>query len=235
MMNSEPRVRKFTDLNALANDLAGELAADLAAAIAARGSASLVVSGGRSPIALFESLRTREVNWGAVHLALADERWVDPADPQSNEHLVRTELLRERVAQARFRGLKIAAPSPELGAAEAWRTFAAVPRPFDALILGMGDDGHTASLFPASPNLPAALDAQATPGCVGMRAPSAPQARLSLNLAALLDSRRIVLLLTGAQKWRTYEAAAAPGPVADMPIRAVLRQGRVPVQVFWSP
>jgi 6-phosphogluconolactonase len=103
------------------------------------------------------------------------------------------------------------------------------------MILGMGDDGHTASLFPGSPNLTRALNPAAAAGCVGMWAPVAPQARLSLNLTALLDSRRIVVLITGETKWRTFAAACAPGPVEEMPIRAVLRQSRTPVDVLWSP
>jgi 6-phosphogluconolactonase len=99
----------------------------------------------------------------------------------------------------------------------------------------MGDDGHTASLFPGSPNLELALDDSAAAGCVGMRAPTAPQARLSLNLAALLDSRRIVILITGESKWQTYLAASQPGAAEEMPVRAVLRQRRTPVDVIWSP
>ena len=74
---------------------------------------------------------------------------------------------------------------------------ARVPRPFDVTVLGMGDDGHTASLFPHSPNLHAALDPSAAAGCVGMRAPTEPHARLSLNLAALLDSRQVYILILG--------------------------------------
>jgi 6-phosphogluconolactonase len=99
----------------------------------------------------------------------------------------------------------------------------------------MGDDGHTASLFPRSPNLPNALNPAAAAGCIGMWAPTAPQPRLSLNLTALLDSRRIVLFIIGEAKRRTYAAASAPGPVEDMPVRAVLRQSRTPVDVMWSP
>jgi 6-phosphogluconolactonase len=110
-----------------------------------------------------------------------------------------------------------------------------LPRPFDVTVLGMGDDGHTASLFPRSPNLPSALNASAAAGCVGMRAPSAPQARLSLNLSALLDSRRLLILIIGDAKWRTFTAANAPGPVEDMPVRAVLRGSRAPVEVVWAP
>jgi 6-phosphogluconolactonase len=99
----------------------------------------------------------------------------------------------------------------------------------------MGDDGHTASLFPHSPNLRSALNPAAAAGCVGMWSPTAPQARLSLNLSALLDSRRIGILISGADKWQTYQTAKAAGPDEEMPIRTVLRQQRVPVDVIWSP
>jgi 6-phosphogluconolactonase len=234
-MNSELPARRYADMETLARELAADIAGNLTAAIGARGLASLVVSGGRSPVRLFEILRTQPLDWDHVCVALADERWVPPDDAASNERLVRDVLLKERAASARFLGLKNGAPTPDLGAVSAWETFARVPRPFDALILGMGDDGHTASLFPGSPNLPRALNPAAAAGCVGMWAPVAPQPRLSLNLTALLDSRRIVLLITGESKWRTFAAASAPGAVEEMPIRAVLRQARTPVDVVWSP
>jgi 6-phosphogluconolactonase len=235
MMNSELPARRYADMETLSRELATLIAGNLTAAIGARGLASLVVSGGRSPVRLFEILRTQPLDWSRVCVALADERWVSPEDPQSNERLVRDVLLKDRAASARFLGLKNGAPTPDLGAVSAWETFARVPRPFDAVILGMGDDGHTASLFPGSPNLPSALNQAAAAGCVGMWSPVAPHPRLSLNLTALLDSRRIVVLITGESKWRTYEAACAAGPVEEMPIRAVLRQSHTPVDVMWSP
>jgi 6-phosphogluconolactonase len=235
MTNSEPPVRRYADSDTLARELAGQIAKSLTAAIGARGRASLVVSGGQSPVRLFEILRAQTLDWPRVCIALADERWVDPKDAGSNERLVREHLLKDQAASARFLGLKNAAPTPDLGAVSAWETFARVPRPFDAVVLGMGDDGHTASLFPGSPNLPSALNSSASAGCVGMWSPAAPHPRLSLNLTALLDSRRVVLLIAGDAKWRTYLAACAPGPVQDMPIRAVLRQSRTPVDVLWSP
>src|ERR1700689_1277650 len=233
--NSDPPATKFADSDSLSRTLSRQLAANLKAAIAARGLASLVVSGGKSPIKLFELLRAESLDWSRICVALADERWVEPSDPESNEKLVRDALLKESAAAARFIGLKNAAPTPDLGAVSAWETFARVPRPFDAVVLGMGDDGHTASLFPRSPNLPSALNPAAVAGCVGMWSPVAPHPRLSLNLSALLDSRRIVVLITGAQKWNTFRAASAEGPVQDMPIRAVLRQQRTPVEVMWAP
>src|SRR5450631_3046734 len=235
MMNSEPPVQRYADIDTLSRELAMQIAANLGAALGARGLASLVVSGGRSPVRLFEILRTQPLDWGRVCVALADERWVRPEDAASNERLVRDILLKDRAASARFLGLKNAAPTPDMGAVSAWETFARVPRPFDAVVLGMGDDGHTASLFPGSPNLPSALNPAAVAGCVGMRSPVAPHPRLSLNLSALLDSRRMVVLISGDSKWRTYLAACAPGPVQDMPVRALLRQARTSVEVMWSP
>jgi 6-phosphogluconolactonase len=235
MMNSEPPARRYADIETLSRELATQIAKSLTVAIGARGLASLVVSGGRSPVRLFEILRAQPLDWGRVCIALADERWVGPEDAASNERLVRDVLLKDQAASARFLGLKNGAPTPDLGAVSAWETFARVPRPFDAVILGMGDDGHTASLFPGSPNLPSALNRSAAAGCVGMWSPVAPHPRLSLNLTALLDSRRVVVLITGESKWRAYAAACAPGPVEDMPVRAVLRQSRTPVDVMWSP
>src|SRR5271170_7470037 len=226
-MSSEPAATKFETSDALARALAAQIAASLAAAVAARGLASLVVSGGKSPIRLFELLREEKLDWSRVCIALADERWVDTNDPESNEKLVRDQLLRGPAAAARFHGLKNGAPTPDMGAVSAWETFARVPRPFDAVVLGMGDDGHTASLFPGSPNLPRALNLSAVAGCAGMWAPVAPQPRLSLNVSALLDSRRVAVLIFGA--------ASAPGPVEQMPVRAVLRQTRTPVEVIWAP
>jgi 6-phosphogluconolactonase len=235
MMNFEPALKRFADMDALSRELAGGIANQLARAIDLRGLASLVVSGGRSPVKLFECLRVQTIDWSRVCVALADERWVEPNDAGSNERLVRDVLLQDHARAARFLGLKNAAPSPDLGAVSAWETFARVPRPFDMTVLGMGDDGHTASLYPGSPNLRSALNPAAAAGCVGMWAPAAPQPRLSLNLSALLDSRRLVLLITGESKWRTYLSACEAGAVEEMPVRAVLRQQRTPIEVFWAP
>jgi 6-phosphogluconolactonase len=234
-MKSDPPGHRYPDMDSLSRDLAARIAANLAAAIAARGTGSLVVSGGRSPVIFFEHLRAQPIDWSRVCVALADERWVEPADAASNERLVRDTLLKDRAAAARFLGLKNGAPTPDLGAVSAWETFARIPRPFDAVMLGMGDDGHTASLFPGSPNLPSALNPAAAAGCVGMWAPVAPQPRLSLNLTALLDARRVVVLISGESKWRTYVGACEAGPLHEMPVRAVLRQQRTPVEVVWSP
>jgi 6-phosphogluconolactonase len=235
MASFEIEPKRYPSRDVLSRDVASGIAANLARGIAERGSASLVVSGGRTPLKLFEQLRTQAIDWSRVCVALADERWVEPSDPGSNEKLVRDVLLKDKAAAARFAGLKNAAPSPDLGAVSAWETFARVPRPFDVTLLGMGDDGHTASLFPGSPNLHSALNPATSAGCVGMWAPVAPHPRLSLNLSALLDSRRVLIHIEGEAKMRTYTLASAAGDVEQMPVRAVLRQSRVPIEVLWAP
>jgi len=233
--NSQSMLREWRDSDPTvqAATLAAAIAADLRAALVRRTGASLVVSGGRSPALMFAHLAHHGLDWRRVQITLADERWVEPDDPFSNEGLLRATLLRGMAAQARFVGLKNAAATPASGAAQAWEAIGAMPRPFDVVVLGMGDDGHTASLFPGSAGLAAGLEDSAPPGCLEMRAPVAPHVRLSLNLAAMLDSRRIYIQIRGAQKWQVYERARAAGEVAELPIRAILRQRRVPVEVFW--
>jgi len=230
-----PHEHRFLDAHALARALAGEIQVDLQEAIAARGTASMVVSGGRTPVTLFNQLAGEALPWDKVWITLADERWVDAHDAASNERLVRTELLQQRAAAAQFVSLKNAAETPEAGVEWAWRSLARMARPFDVVLLGMGDDGHTASLFPNSPHLTQALDTSKPPACVAMQAPVPPQQRLSLNLTALLDARRIVLHIQGEGKWSVYQTAKQRGAVELMPIRAVLHQQDVPVDVFWSP
>lgn len=226
---------RFPDAVALAHALAGEIKVDLEEAIAVRGAASLVVSGGRTPVKLFEQLRTEALDWSKVWITLADERWVETNSPASNEKFARETLLTERAANAHFVGLKNPAPAPEAGADWATRALTRVPHPFDVVLLGMGEDGHTASLFPGSLALNKALDRSAPPGCIAINSLTAPHARLSLNLAALLDARRVILHIEGESKWQVYHRAKAPGPVAELPVRAVLHQKEVPTDVYWAP
>jgi 6-phosphogluconolactonase len=215
--------------------LADMVSGRLAAAIAARGSASLVVSGGRTPLGLFDLLSMVALRWESVTVTLADERWVDRAHGDSNERLVRAHLLRNAAAAANFVSLKNAAATPEEGVAETAAALAKVRRPFDVVLLGMGEDGHTASLFPAAPELADGLSPTAMWPCLAVNPPHAPHARMSLTLGTLLDSRSIIVQLTGAAKRQVIERALEGGPVEDMPIRGILHQAKVPVGIFWSP
>jgi 6-phosphogluconolactonase len=102
-------------------------------------------------------------------------------------------------------------------------------------MLGMGLDGHTASLFPGSLALARGLDTSTPAGCIAVNALTSPHARVSLNLSALMDSRRIVLHIEGDAKWQVYQRARTAGSTAEMPVRAVLQQKEVPVDVYWCP
>lgn len=223
----------FDDADSLDRALACVIAARLTAAIAARGTASLVVSGGRTPVGMFERLSCAQLRWDAVTVTLADERWVDPTHADSNERLVRFRLLRNAAAAARFVPLKNAAAEPEAGVAAAAAALNSIARPFDVVLLGMGDDAHTASLFPGAAELEAGLTTTAP--CLAVRPSQAPHARLSLSLKSLLDSRGILVQIAGAGKRDVIERAVEPGPVESMPIRAILQQREVPFEIFWCP
>lgn len=227
---------RFADGDRLAATLAAVIAAELRAAIGGRGQASLVVAGGRSPVALFRCLRRAPLDWSRVTVTLSDERFVPGDHEDSNERMVRRELLADEAGAASFVPLRGDAPTAEEAAAAAAGRLAAVPRPFDCVLLGMGTDGHTASLFPGARQLPQALAAPAAASCLAID-PPAGHRRLTLAAQTLLDARRVVLLLAGEAKWRVYlEAAAASDGAARlaMPVRAILHQTGTPVDVYWS-
>jgi 6-phosphogluconolactonase len=219
-------------ITAAATALAEQVSAALRDAVQARGRASLLVPGGRTPVSFFRALRDRDLPWSKVAISLTDERWVDDDQADSNARLVRTELLAGAAAAATFVPLRTAADTALLGAAASWRCLDALPRPFDVVVLGMGDDGHFASLFPYSPGLAAALDPAAPPACVAMRAPTAPVDRVSLNLPALAHARLLALFITGEHKRALIES---PGARAALPIDALLALRNPQPLVYWAP
>ncbi len=224
----------FETSEQLATALALSIADDLRAAIAARGKASLVVSGGRTPAQMFAALAQQDLAWNKVWITLADERWVDAHHADSNEALVRRTLLQHHAAAAHFVPLKNSALTAKAGEAECEKKLAAMPRPFDVVVLGMGDDGHFASLFPQAPQLSNGLDPANKHLCIAVDPITAPHARMSLTLSALLASRRIVMQLVGEGKWQVYQRALQDGAEKTLPIRSVLQQTKTPVEVYFS-
>jgi len=215
--------------------LAGLIADRLALALAQRGKASLAVSGGASPRGLYARLSHAPLDWSKVHITLVDERMVPAGNDASNERMVRENLLRNAAAAARFAGLYRPGQSAGDAARACNAALQALPLPFDALIAGMGVDGHTASWFPGAHALAAALDPHGDALCVPILAPADSVAgehrqRLTLTARALAGARLGVLVLRGQAKRAAYQAACAPGPVEAMPVRAILRS---PPQAFW--
>jgi 6-phosphogluconolactonase len=169
--------------------------------------------------------------WAQVVISLADERWVPVSHADSNEGLVRRHLLRGPAAAARFIGLYQAAESLEEAALQADQALAELPS-IDVLVLGMGDDGHTASLFPQSPNLHEALRADCPRRCLPMQAPSVPRQRLTMTLPLLASAHLPLLAIQGSSKLQTLSQALASEEVASMPIRAFLSS---PLEIYWCP
>ena len=228
-------LQRHADAYAAAHALAAQIIEALRDGLQQRGAGSLAVPGGRTPLPLFLALRNAELDWSRVAITLTDERWVPESDPGSNAALVRRELLRHRAAAASFHSMYDGHQDAGSAAAGVWNALQAMPRPFDAVVLGMGEDGHFASLFPGNASLESALEPHASPGCVAMRAPVAPHERISLNLAALLQTRRLFLFVTGEAKRNLLLQAARGGERRCWPVSALLAQRHPMPEVFWSP
>ncbi|MBH1992459.1 MAG: 6-phosphogluconolactonase [Sphingomonadaceae bacterium] len=223
---------RFPDARAAADALAQAIADRLAAAIAERATATVALSGGRSPAAVFEALHDVALPWDKVVITQVDERWVPMNHPDSNSQLIRCHLLQGFAAAARFVPMKNDASTARAGQPECEAALHALPLPFDVMLLGMGEDGHTASLFPEAAELQEGLTTRAL--TLALTPPAAPHERMSLSARGLLESRVLILQIGGAAKEAVYRAALAQGPVEDMPIRAILRQTKVPVEVWIS-
>jgi 6-phosphogluconolactonase len=222
----------FPSGEALARKLAHDVTAALERQLAAHGAAGLVVSGGRTPAAFLRELGSRELDWSSVFVTLADERCVAADDPASNLRFVREAF---RGAPASVAALVAVDPTGAEAASRWSEALGKMPRPFAAVVLGMGDDGHFASLFPGMPGLATALDLSSTTSVVEGVAPVEPRARLSLTLPTLLDTDLLVLHVTGEFKLATLQRAACGGSTLEMPVRALLEQRRVPLEIYHAP
>ena len=205
---------------------------NLSDAIAEQGCASLLVSGGSTPKPLFEKLSRAAIAWEKVTVSLVDERWVDTESGESNERLVRTTLLQNRAETASFIGLKNSHTSAREGIAECEAGLKELPTPPDVVILGMGGDGHTASFFPQTAELKEALDMKSSARCTSVTPLNAPHERMTLTRAFLLSARNLLLHIEGEEKLRVYHEALGKGSIEEMPVRAMIRQEKIPLEVY---
>jgi len=227
--------KSFENRDLLEMALTDRIVALLEAGIKERGTGALVVSGGRTPAGLFQRLSRQDLDWEKVVVTLADERWVAPDHADSNARSVEQNLLQNRAAAATFIPHVTSAATPQEGQAELEVSLKQLPETIDVVILGMGEDGHTASFFPNAPELSAAIDPHATQACLAVTPPVAPHPRMTLTLPRLLASKQIFLHLCGDGKTPVLEEAMSDGPAEDMPVRTILRQDHTPVDIYWAP
>jgi 6-phosphogluconolactonase len=226
------RIDRYPTRDALFDEAERLMVASLAEALETQPRATIALSGGSTPEPLYRRVAGQSVPWSRVAATLVDERWVPLNDADSNEAMIRraTESAEGLVVTGLYTGHE----TPEQGLAEVVRRVDALPRPFAVTVLGMGDDGHTASFFPGSDGLESALADSGAGLAVPIRAAGLRSPRITLTLPSVLSSRLIIVLLTGSRKLDVLERALQPGPVVELPIRAVLRQTRTPVRVLWA-
>ena len=231
------KFNRFDDFATMLAALTDKIVHRLSEAIASRGHATLVVSGGNTPGDLFDMLSRQALPWHRVSITLSDERWVSVASEASNERLVRSRLLTYEARPARFVSLKTEQETARDAEHEVNVLISQMPRPFDVVLLGIGIDGHTASLIPKSSGLIQALDLS-NPALVRHIIP--PEAtkmgeRMTLTLRGILDSRLVILMMRGEAKLAAYERAAGASDLSEAPVRGIINQDRTPFTAYWGP
>ncbi|WOC15530.1 6-phosphogluconolactonase [Pseudochrobactrum sp. MP213Fo] len=225
----------FADPSALALQLAETIADQLNKAIAAKGHASLVVSGGTTPLQLFEVLSMQDIAWKQVTITLVDERFVAPDNERSNEKLVRDHLMKNKAEQAGFISLYGPAQNASVAAVTAANRIDAIQKPFDVVVLGMGNDGHTASFFRGGNRLDQAIDPETRAIVLPMVAEGAGEPRLTLTLPLLTSANLLILHIEGQKKLSVLEEALSDDDAMQMPVRAIFAHAKQPVQLYWAP
>ncbi len=225
-------INKYDSRLAASEAAGAHIAAALERRLAGGSEAAIVVSGGTTPVAAFEYLSTQALAWQSVSIVPSDERWVPPDDGDSNEKLVRDTLMTNVAAAASFVPLFAEGATAEQFVPELDRRLAALPSPFACSLLGMGADGHFASLFPDADALVEGLNPHTAARCLAVRTAASPHPRMSLTLSALLNSDSIALLLFGDEKMQVLEDAMADATA--YPVSRLVRQDRTPVDVFWA-
>ncbi len=228
-------VTEFPSREAASKAAAALAVATLGAAVLARGHASLMVSGGSTPVGTFEHLATAHFDWAKVTAGLVDERWVPPDHPDSNERLVRTHLLKDLAAAAAFIPMKTPAGAPGAAVPDRNDAYAPFCNPADFVLLGMGTDGHTASWFPGNPAM-ADLVSPLHGRCIAaVEAPGATVAqRMTLTVPAVTRARRGLLLVFGETKRGVLKAAGSADPL-QYPVRHAMDGMGDRLAIYWAP
>ena len=223
----------FDSRDSASREAAARIPAALRKRLDKQSAASLVVSGGTTPVQCFHELAQHDLDWQRVGVIASDERWLPGDHDDSNEKLIRDEFLVDKAANAELLPFYAAHESVEERAASLDKILRFAPFPFASSLLGMGTDGHFASLFPDADNLKEGLDLEGEKLCIAVSTAASPYARISLTLAALSRSDEIVLLFFGDEKRDVYEEAKKDND--RYPVSRLLRQKRAPVHIYWAP
>ena len=216
----------------LAEDLSHNIVEILKQSINSDGRASLAVSGGRTPIPLLDALSDLKLDWSSVDLTLVDDRWVEPSHEDSNERLVRAHLIKNKAKKINFVPLKNNNKTAKDGHKLSEELLQQVKSPFDVVVLGVGSDGHTASLFPCSDELTEGMNLNNPCRLIATSPKTAPYERMSLTAKTITDSKNIFLHLNGSGKLHTLELAMTNKDAMKMPIYYFLEKG---LKIYWSP
>lgn len=223
-------LHNFDNLEQQSQHLADVVAQILQTQISDTGSASLAVSGGSTPKKLFELLSKIDLEWAKVAITLVDDRWLANDQADSNQQLVEKNLLQNYAAKAQFIPLYQEGFSAFEASEKVNALFENIKQPFDVVLLGMGNDGHTASLFPCSEQISEGLTTSAT--YLATQPTTAPYARMSLSAQAIETAGHLFLQLKGADKQATLSKALKRDEHLEMPIRRFLTNN---ITVLWCP
>lgn len=227
-------ITTFADRDALMTAAAERLADALRNAIRTRGSACAAFSGGSTPAPAYTQLAAMDLDWPKITFALVDERFVPPTHEASNERLLRNALGPAFAKGAHFMPMYFAMPTAVQVATRANVLYEG--QSFDIALMGMGDDGHTASWFPGASGLTEALDLNTVSTVIATHASQAAGApdRVTLTRAALRKTHGVILLITGETKRRALEAALR-GPIEDAPVAALFDPDAPAPEILWAP
>ena len=227
------QINEFEQRELLDEALADKVAVLLTAALESKGKASIAVSGGSTPKGFFQALSKKKLAWQAITITLADERWVDIDSSDSNTKLVHEYLMQNEAVKAKFFYLKQGEILSDETLADLNLAANQQLLPLDVLILGMGEDGHTASLFPCSDEITQCL-AKDSQALLKVTPKTAPHQRISFSFAALAQSKNTFLHLSGISKKQVLAKAIAGQVCKEMPISAFLQAPNINTQVYWA-
>ncbi|MGD8326164.1 MAG: 6-phosphogluconolactonase [Sphingomonadales bacterium] len=226
----------FENAEALADRAAQDIASALHEAVSAKGRATLVAAGGSTPQAIYERLSKKFLPWDRIFVILGDERWVDMDHPLSNEEMVKKHLKKNEARNVSITGLKTPQDTPYDAKPQVEARIRDMKPPFDIVMLGMGMDGHTASLFPGDPFLPLSLDPEGEANCAAIHPDpmpaEAPVLRMTMTVKALLNTHKVMLFVSGAEKLKVLKAAEAGDNLLEMPVRAILQQKKTDLLIY---